>query len=127
MKRMVGLLLGAAFALAGCAKDDGLYDLSGNVIVDGQPAPKGEIILEPDSKSGNQGPATMTQFDEGKFSLTGEQGILGGKYNVTIMAFDGVASEGAIEGKPLLKQPYLENVDFPKEDSTRDFEIKTKR
>jgi len=119
--------IASCLLLAGCGgADDGLYDLSGTVTLDGKPVPTGEVILEPDSKEGNAGPSSMAQIKDGNFSLTAEQGIVGGKYNVTILAFDGVAFGEATEGKELLKKPYTEKVEFPKEDSTHDFVIERK-
>ncbi len=120
---MCGLLL-----FVGCAeKDDGRYDLSGNVTIDGKPVPVGEISFEPDGKSGNKGPASFVPIKDGKYSVPGDSGVIGGKYNVTIIGFDGVAAGEASDGKELLRKPYSEKIDLPKEDSTRDFEITTNK
>jgi hypothetical protein len=120
-------LIASCLLLAGCGgADDGLYDLRGTVTLDGKPVPAGEVILEPDSKEGNKGPSSMAQIKDGKFSLTADQGIVGGKYVVTILAFDGVAFGEATEGKELLKKPYTEKIEFPMEDSTHDFVIERK-
>lgn len=120
-------LIGMACALClslGCGQsDDGRYDLSGQVTIDGKPVPMGEVILEPDSTAGNQGPSSMAQISDGYYELPGEQGIVGGNYNVTILAFDGVPFGESLSGKALLREPYVEKVDFPKEDSTHDFAI----
>ncbi len=117
-----GLLL-----FAGCAeKDDGRYDLSGVVTIDGKPIPVGEISFEPDGKSGNKGPASFVPIKDGKYTVKGESGVIGGKYTVTIIGFDGVAVGEASDGKELLKKPFLEKIDLPKENSTRDFDIKPK-
>lgn len=122
-RQLTALVCGLGL-FAGCAgEDDGRYGLKGNVTIDGKPVPVGELILEPDV--GNQGPSSMAQIGNGKYSLPEDSGIVGGKYVVTILAFDGVAFGEASEGKELLKKPYMEKVEFPKEDSIRDFEIKS--
>ena len=56
---------------------------------DGKPAPAGEINFEPDSSAGNSGPGSMVQITKGKHSLPKDQGVVGGKYIVTIAPFDG--------------------------------------
>ncbi len=123
--RQFAICLFGLALLTGCATDDGRFTLSGNVTVDGEPVPSGDLILEPDA--GNKGPASMARIQDGKYSLPSEQGIVGGKYTVTIVAFDGVAVGELVDGKSLLREPYLEKVEFPKENSTRDFDIKRKK
>lgn len=121
-------LASSLLLLVGCAQqDDGRYSLSGNVTIDGKPVPVGEISFEPDGKSGNKGPASFTPIKDGKYMVDGDSGVIGGKYSVTIIGFDGVAVGEASDGKELLKKPYLEKIDLPKEDSTRDFDIKTRK
>lgn len=110
----------------GCGGTDGpvKYTLSGTVTMpDGKPAPAGEISLEPDSAGGNKGPGSMAQIKDGKFSFPRDNGIVGGKYNVTITPFDGVAFGESLQGKALLKVPYSEKVDFPAKDGTWDFKV----
>ena len=96
-------------------------------MADGKPVPAGEMNFEPDGQAGNKGPASMTSIENGKYSLPLEQGIMGGNYNVTILPFDGVAFGESLQGKPLIKQPYVEKVDFPKENGTHDFKISVKK
>lgn len=120
---VLGLLL-----FVGCAEDDdGRYSLNGNVTIDGKPVPVGEISFEPDGKSGNKGPASFTGIKDGKYSVDEESGVIGGKYTVMILGFDGVAFGEASDGKQLLRTPYVEQIDLPKENSERDFEIKKKK
>jgi hypothetical protein len=69
----------------------------------------------------------MTTIQNGKYSLLSDQGILGGNYNVTILPFDGVAFGESIQGKPMIKQPFVEKVDFPKKNSTHDFKISLRK
>jgi hypothetical protein len=112
----------------GCAeKDNGRYRVSGNVTIDSKPVPFGEISFEPDGKSGNKGPASFTTIKDGKYFVEKDSGVIGGKYTVTLTGFDGVAVGEASDGKELLKKPYSESIDLPKEDSKRDFDVKTKK
>jgi hypothetical protein len=128
--------LSALFALAlfslcfsGCGTKDGMkkFTVSGSITMpDGKPVPAGEINFEPDAQSGNKGPASMSQIKGGKYSLASENGVVGGKYIVTIMPYDGVAFGESAQGKPLVKAPYSENIDLPTENSTKDFVVKSK-
>jgi hypothetical protein len=93
---------------------------------DGKPVPAGEVNLEPDGIAGNTGPGTTVQIRDGKFSILKDQGIVGGKYIVTISPFDGVAFGESLQGKPLTKVQHVEKVDFPAKNSTYDFKIKVK-
>lgn len=114
-------------AFVGCGPSDGMvkYTVSGSITMpDGKPVPSGEINFEPDGQAGNKGPASMTSIKEGKYSLTKDIGIVGGKYIVTIMPYDGVAFGESLQGKPLVKAPHVENLDLPKENTTHDFVVK---
>ena len=114
----------------GCGGSDGpVRDaLNGTVsLPDGQPVPAGEINFEPDAQSGNKGPASMIEIQNGKYSLPKDQGILGGSYVVTIIPFDGKAYGESLQGKALTRQPYVEKVDFPKQNTSHDFKISFKK
>lgn len=118
-----------ALSLAGCGPSDDMkkFVVSGSITMpDGKPVPAGEINFEPDGQAGNKGPASMTQISGGKYSLPSANGVVGGKYIVTIMPYDGVAFGESIQGKPLVKAPYVENIDLPNENTTKDFVVKTK-
>ncbi|MEQ1828342.1 MAG: hypothetical protein ABL921_20445 [Pirellula sp.] len=121
------LTLGCA-CLFGCGQDGPVrYSLSGTVSMpDGKPVPAGDVSLEPDGSAGNKGPATMVQIKDGKFSAPRDQGIVGGKYVVTISPFDGIAFGESLQGKPLTKTLHVEKVDFPTKNSTYDFKINVK-
>jgi hypothetical protein len=126
--RAITAMLALWIGLAGwgCTKPDGLarYTLSGTITLpNGQPAPAGEIGFEPDSESGNKGPGSMSQIKDGKYSLTQDQGLVGGKYLVIISPFDGIPIGDSLQGKPLRRLPYSEKVEFPAKDSTHDFKI----
>ena len=123
--RLAILFLGLSLA-AGCTQEGGAgrYALEGAVtLANGQPVPAGEIGFEPDSESGNTGPGSLCQIKDGKYSLPKDQGIVGGKYVVNIIPFDGVAIPESPQGKPLRQFPYSEKVDLPSQDSTHDFKL----
>ena len=114
---------------AGCGVQDGpeRYKLSGSVTMsDGKPVPAGEINFEPDHLAGNTGPGSMAQIQKGQYTLPTDQGVVGGKYTVTISPFDGVAFGESIQGKPLTKAQHVEKVDLPTKNSTRDFKVNVK-
>lgn len=122
------LAAGVALCLLGCSdKRDGppRFALSGDAnLADGKPIPVGEVMLEPDSAAGNKGPASTAQIRDGKYSLPVDQGVVGGKYIATILAYDGVPFGESTQGKPLIKSPHVEKLDLPAEDSTRDFQVR---
>lgn len=115
--------------IAGCGPTDDLkkFTVTGSItMADGKPVPAGEINFEPDGEAGNKGPASMTQINGGKYTLPTANGVVGGKYIVTIMPYDGVAFGESIQGKPLVKAPYVEKVELPSENSTKDFVVSAK-
>lgn len=120
---MLGLV---CLGLCGCGQSGPVkYTVQGQIqMPDGKPVPAGEISFEPDGSSGNQGPGSMAQIRDGKYSLPRDQGVVGGSYTVVISPFDGVQFGESIQGKPLRQVPYSEKVELPKEDSTKDFKIK---
>ena len=120
------LLAYVCVTLAGCGVQDGpkRYKLNGSItMANGKPVPAGEISFEPDGAQGNKGPGSMVQIKDGKYSVPLDQGVVGGKYIVTITPFDGVAFGESLQGKPLTPVPYVEKVDLPTENSTRDFKV----
>jgi hypothetical protein len=122
-------LFAVVVAQVGCGGRDGpeRYSLSGSITMsDGKPVPAGEINFEPDHLAGNSGPGSMVQIKQGKYSLSADQGIVGGKYIVTISPFDGVAFGESIQGKPLSKAQHVEKIDLPSKNSTHDFKVTTK-
>jgi len=117
-----------ALCLLGCGeRQDGppRYALSGAAtLADGTPIPVGEVTLEPDAAAGNKGPASIAQIRDGEYSLPADQGVVGGKYIVTIVAYDGVPFGESTQGKPLIKAPHVERIDLPAQDSTKDFQVR---
>ncbi len=126
---MILSIISLVFSVLGCGGQDGpvRYRLDGSITMpDGKPAPAGEISFEPDSAAGNSGPGSMGQIKQGKYSLPTDQGVVGGKYVVTITPFDGVAFGESLQGKPLVKAPFVEKVDLPAKNGTHDFKVTTK-
>jgi len=124
---ITAMLAIVSLGLVGCGGQSGppRYALSGTAhLADDKPIPVGEVQLEPDSAAGNTGPGSMAQIRDGKFSVPADQGVVGGKYIATILAFDGVASAESEQGNPLIKAPYVEKVELPLKDSTVRFKIK---
>ena len=127
--RLTVLALSAVVAFTGCGGQDGpiRYKLEGTISMpDGKPVPAGEAQFEPDSSAGNKGPASTAQIRQGKYSLPKDQGVVGGKYIVTISPFDGVAFGESLQGKPLIKAQHVEKIDLPAKNSTLDFKVTTK-
>ncbi len=126
--RLSALLL-IAICFAGCGPSSGIkrFSLSGSITMpDGKPVPAGEINFEPDGQLGNSGPASIAQINAGKYTLSSENGVVGGKYIVTIMPYDGVAAGESTQGKPLVQTPHVEKVELPSENTTKDFVVKSK-
>ncbi len=128
-RAMLLSILSMTVSFLGCGGQDGpvRYKLDGSItMLDDKPAPAGEISFEPDSAAGNSGPGSMGQIKQGKYSLPKDQGVVGGKYIVTITPFDGVAFGESLQGKPLVKAPYVEKVELPAKNGTQDFKVTTK-
>lgn len=102
------------------------YTLSGKVTFNGQPVPKGFVTLEPDSEAGNSGPGGGASIVAGRYETPIEKGVMGGKYRVKIVGYDGVSAsqsgEELPDGQPLFS-PYETTLDLPQQNSTRDFDI----
>ena len=123
------VLVSLAIGIIGCAPSTGMkkFTVSGSITMpDGKPVPAGEVNFEPDGQAGNKGPASMTQINAGKYSLPSASGVVGGKYIVTIMPYDGVAFGESTQGKPLVQTPHVEKIDLPSENTTKDFVVKSK-
>lgn len=125
--RLLGVLVALPFAMlfSGCGGADGpsRYEVSGAVTFQGKPVPSGEIVFEPDGSKGNKGPGSVTRIKNGKFQTEKDKGVVGGPYIVRIIGFDGVVvHEEASDGSPLFP-PYETTVEFPKEDTVKDFDV----
>lgn len=126
------LLLAALLVSSGCSgASDGpvRFPISGAVTFDGKPVLDGEIFFQPDEKAGNSGPATVAGIRDSKYSVPVEQGVVGGPYVVKITAYEipkGAAGPLAFRGGPLFPD-YSTKVDFPKKQTTHDFEVPAKK
>jgi hypothetical protein len=121
LTRPIALLLLAA--VVGCDSGPKRYPLSGTVTVGGRPVPAGEVVFEPDSAKGNNGPGSLARITDGRYETYPEKGVLGGAYVVRITPFDGVPFGDSNDGKPLLAKPYVETVELAAGESTKDFAI----
>jgi len=80
----------AAVVLAGCEKEEKLFEVSGTVTYDGKPVPMGAIHFDPDASKGGTGQSGFANIHDGKFDTAEKgKGIRGGAYIVRINAFDG--------------------------------------
>ncbi len=124
--RSVCLLL--AVMMLGCSESGPeRYKLSGSVTYGGKPVPAGNITFDPDSSQGNSGPGSVVEIKDGRYSSEPDQGILGGAYVVVVNGYDGVSIESGEGGMQPMGQPmfpaFETRSDFPKSDSTHDFEV----
>ena len=115
-------------AMLGCGSEGTeRYELSGTVTYDGKPVPKGFVTLTPDTSKGNDGPGGGAAIVDGKYRTEAGKGIVGGPHVVRIVGYDGVPAR--VEGEDLpdgrsLFSPYQVSVDFPRQDSEYNFDIK---
>lgn len=114
----------------GCGKSGPKnFEFSGTVTHNGSPVKRGFIIFEPDFEKGNSGPGGGAEIREGKYRTPKEKGVVGGAYKIKIVGFDGnpttESGEELADGKPLF-DPYHTTVEFPEEDTTKDFEVPVK-
>lgn len=121
-------LLGTALItliISGCADVHGpsQYTLSGTVLYQGKPVPRGEIIFSPDSGQDNAGPGSIAPIKDGEYQTLPGKGIVGGAYVVQIIGFDGVPVDEMSSAGTALFPPYETHVEFPRESTTHDFNI----
>jgi hypothetical protein len=119
---MTAVVLGLA-ALAGCAKEEKLYRVSGTITHNGKPIPKGVIHFDPRE----EGPSGFANIVNGKYD-TSEQGkgVRGGEYDIRVNGFDGKEANEAPFGQALFPE-YTGAKELPKEDSTYDLDVTKKR
>ncbi len=117
------LAIFSAVLVAGCG-DSGpvTYRVSGAVTYNGQPVPAGEVVFQPDASLGNKGPGSVVLIKDGRYETDDGKGVVGGPYIVRIAGFDGVPVGDSSVGTGLFP-PYQTNVEFPKESTTKDFDV----
>jgi hypothetical protein len=76
-----------ALSALGCGNSSGLYPVSGEVTLKGQPLASGVIVFE--STSGNRGGTTI---ENGKYAIPAKQGLPPGSYTVRISAVESSAT-----------------------------------
>jgi len=121
------LLVPVLLVLAGCGQGEGVqrFDVSGTVTYDGQPVPAGTVLFQPDESQGGSGPAGVATIKDGKYDTATEngKGVVGGPHLVRIVGLDGKTIDDMTPmGIPLFPD-YTTEVDFPKEDTTHDFQV----
>jgi hypothetical protein len=118
-----GVLL-VALGLAGCGESGPkLYPIEGQVTYVGKPVPSGTIRFEPagDKRDPRASPETLIR--EGRYTLSRDKGIAGGRYTVYILAGDGKSQGEMPYGNTLFPPYYVTQVDLPQEGGTHDFHI----
>lgn len=120
------------FAGGGCGSSKSgptIYKVSGTVQHDGNPVPKGFITFIPNTKKGNSGPGGGAEIKDGHFETAPGKGVVGGAYIVQIRGSDGIPTkeegEDVPDGKELFP-PYQVEVDFPTENTEKDFTVPKK-
>ncbi|EAQ78469.1 hypothetical protein [Blastopirellula marina] len=121
------LIVGAV----GCGGSSGYGDpLRGDATFEGQPIPRGDIILEPNSAKGNSGPGTIGKITDGRYATPSGKGIVGGEYSVTIRGYDGkvdpTAEPGANSPGNALFPAYRTEVNIPADGTEVDFDVSKK-
>lgn len=113
-------------AMCGCGRSaDGptRYEVAGEVMLNGKPAPWGEIFFQPDVAQKNTGPGTTVRIEKGKFKTRDGKGVSVGPHLVNIIAYDGVPNSESMDGTPLTKKPYVTTVTIPANDSVQNFDV----
>jgi hypothetical protein len=114
--------------LGGCSLSESgpeRYEVSGTVTYKGAPVPYGEIVFEPDSKQGNEGPAARAVIENGAYLLKKDKGAVAGPLKVRISGYDGKAPAGGgtmPHGQALFPE-YLDQVVQPEDVATHDFTV----
>ena len=69
----------------GCAKEDGRFEVWGDITLDGKPVSDGVIDFEPMENTGTK---SGVLIQDGKYKITKEKGLAAGKYKVRITSGD---------------------------------------
>lgn len=99
------------------------YEVSGEVTLNGQPAPLGRISFQPDASVGNDGPGATAIVKEGRFKTASGKGVSAGPHLVNIIAYDGVPNSESMSGKPLTTKAYVTTITIPLENSVQNFDV----
>ncbi len=112
-------ILAIAF-FSGCSeKGTSRLSLNGEVKLDGQPIPFGEVLLTPDGAKGNSGPQGIAPIADGKYNTNtaGGKGYAGGPTIIRVTGFDGPGGKLICEYEISVDLPRgsgTHNIDLPK-------------
>jgi len=117
------LLLAAGLAAtAGCGGQP-RYNLAGKVTFGGQPVALGRIFFDADANQQNSGPSGYTDIKDGVYDTARVgKGVAGGPTVVRIQGFKTEGADSSGFGPPLF-QEYTVQVDLPRGNSTKDFDV----
>lgn len=125
--RLLLVLLGifACGCYEGPTEGPARFEVSGEVLLNGQPVPMGTIHFEPDASQGNKGPMSIAEIVDGHYVTDAGKGIVGGPQKILVEAYDGKVEPGTsvTQGRPLPGSPFRTKADLPKEDTTYDLKL----
>jgi hypothetical protein len=117
----------AVLAVAGCGREERLYDVSGTVTFGGKPVPKGQVFFDPDPTKGTTGGQGFATIQDGKYTTAQNgRGIRGGAYAIRVLGYDGKEANEAPFGQPLFPEYELKK-DLPASDSELPLDIPVQR
>jgi len=90
-------ILAVCFAVGCGDKTGGRVGLSGTVTFQGKPLDRGNILFIPSTPGPTQ---TGAEIKDGKFTIIKEQGLVPGKYKVSISSPDGVTPDASSNQPP---------------------------
>jgi hypothetical protein len=119
----VAVISGGVLA-CGCSRKAGpaRYPVTGTVTYAGKPLLAGRIAFEPDTRSGNKGPAAYGDISAGRYKTYGTAGAVGGPHRVVIEGYSGTTAVQTRRMSPLFP-PHITTVDLPQEQATVDFDV----
>lgn len=126
-RRSAGALVLALLVVAavGCGGGSGgRYRVSGKVTFAGKPIPVGRIYFDPNLAKKNDGLQGTAEIKNGEYDTAkGGQGTTAGPVIVRIEGADGTTGDpDRPNGKPLFPS-YQTELDLPKQNTTRDFDV----
>jgi hypothetical protein len=117
-------LLSALVIGCGSNQDPNRHQLSGQVTFRGEPVPFGQIVFEPDTDRGNDGPGGVAEIRQGFYRTTNDFGTVGGPHHARFILGDGVDPGPMRPYGNLLAPPTLTlEVDLPRAAATHDFQL----